>query len=96
MLDLVFLQGQMPRSTLAMLFEDNKEGRHLKTYEVLLKEKDIAEGPWAQANVEAGASMLIAVAKGGVLVVGEMSISYLSGSDFRAISVPFMIARACE
>ena len=31
--DIVFLHG-LPKPTLALLYEDNKEARHLKTYEV--------------------------------------------------------------
>ena len=94
-IDLCFLRG-LPKSTLVMLFEDNKEGRHLKTYEVNLREKDLVEGPWAQANVEAGASRLIPIKTGGVIVLGETSITYLSGHDFKAIAVPFMLVRTCE
>ena len=45
-IDLCFLRG-LPKSTLVMLFEDNKEGRHLKTYEVNLREKDLVEVPHA-------------------------------------------------
>ena len=94
-LDIAFLHG-MPKPTLALLFEDNKEGRHLKTYEVSTRDKDFVDGPWAQAHVEAGASMLIPIKAGGVLVVGETSITYLSGSDFKSIAMPFTIFRACE
>ena len=94
-LDMVFLHG-LPKPSLAMLYEDSKEGRHLKTYEVLLREKDLSDGPWPQVNVEAGATMLVAIKSGGVLVIGETSITYLSGSDFKAIAVPFMVVRACE
>ena len=56
--------------------------------QVHLREKDFADGPWAQSNVEAGACMLIAVKSGGVLVVGELSITYLCGGDFKSIATP--------
>lgn len=35
------------------------QGRHVKTYEVSLKEKEFSKGPWKQENVEAEASMVI-------------------------------------
>ena len=60
MIDLVFLHG-LPKPTLALLYEDNKEARHLKTYEVHVKEKDFADGPWPVSNTEKDASLLIPV-----------------------------------
>lgn len=36
--DMRFLAG-FPRPTLGLLYEDNREGRHFKTYTVLIKEK---------------------------------------------------------
>ena len=59
-IDLVFLHG-LPKPTLALLYEDNKEARHLKTYEVHVKEKDFADGPWPVTNTERNASILIPV-----------------------------------
>lgn len=35
------------------------QGRHVKTYEVSLREKEFNKGPWKQENVEAEASMVI-------------------------------------
>ncbi len=55
--DMKFLHGQdMP--TLAVLYEDNKQKRHVKTYVINLKEKELVKGPWSQPNVESGASLL--------------------------------------
>lgn len=42
-----------------LLFQD-PQGRHVKTYEVSLREKEFNKGPWKQENVEAEASMVIA------------------------------------
>lgn len=44
---------------LCLLFQD-PQGRHVKTYEVSLREKEFNKGPWKQENVEAEASMVIA------------------------------------
>lgn len=47
------------RRHLWLLFQD-PQGRHVKTYEVSLREKEFNKGPWKQENVEAEASMVIA------------------------------------
>lgn len=47
------------RHHLRLLFQD-PQGRHVKTYEVSLREKEFNKGPWKQENVEAEASMVIA------------------------------------
>jgi hypothetical protein len=53
-----FLHGQdMP--TLAVLYEDNKQKRHVKTHVINLKDKELNKGPWSQPNVESGASLLL-------------------------------------
>jgi hypothetical protein len=57
-----FLHG-CARPTVALLYQDTKETRHVKTYEVNLKDKEFVDGPWSLSNVEGGSSMLIAVPK---------------------------------
>lgn len=81
-LDIVFLHG-CRKPTICVLYQDTSEARHVKTYEVILKDQDFDEGPWAQPNVESGANMLIAVPEpaGGVLVLGQHTIVYHSGRD---------------
>ena len=63
----------------------------MKTYEVSLRDKDVVEGPWQQANLDGGASLIIPVPKPlcGAIVVGEQSIVYLNGAltDARAAAV---------
>jgi len=61
-LDITYLHGCV-KPTVAVLYQDTKELRHVKTYELLLKEKEFGEGPWALPNVESGASKLISVPK---------------------------------
>ena len=80
-LDLKFLYG-CPRPTICMLYEDSRNSRHIKTFVVDMKEKELAPGPWAQSNVEHGARLLIPVPSptNGVIVVGEATITYLSGT----------------
>jgi len=45
-------------------------GRHVKTYEILLQEKEFQRGPWKQDNVETEANIVIA----------GMSLLLLSGT----------------
>lgn len=46
-----------------------------------MRDKDIVDGPWQQANLDIGASLIIPIAApvGGVVVVGEQSVVYLDG-----------------
>lgn len=41
--------------------QDNKDSRHVKTYEVNLKDKDFVDGPWNQHNLDAGSCLIIPV-----------------------------------
>lgn len=85
-IDIKFLHGYN-KPTICVLYEDYKAARHVKTYHILVKEKDFAEGPWSQSNVEAGASLLVPVPApcGGVLIVSNQTIVYHNGSSFHAI-----------
>ncbi|KAJ8548958.1 hypothetical protein K7X08_030924 [Anisodus acutangulus] len=94
-LDIKFLYG-CPKPTIVVLYQDNKDARHVKTYEVSLKDKDFIEGPWAQTNLDNGASLLIPVPPPlcGVLIIGEETIVYCSASAFKAIPIRPSITRA--
>ncbi|GAX83262.1 hypothetical protein CEUSTIGMA_g10688.t1 [Chlamydomonas eustigma] len=78
-IDMIFLTGQ-ERPTIAVLYEDLKKARHMKTYVMADAEKDLTEGPWSHQNLDPGSGMLLAVPQplGGVIVVGESLVSYLS------------------
>ena len=73
----------------AVWFQDNKDARHVKTYEVSLKDKVFVEGPWSQNNLDNGADLLIPVPPPfcGVLIIGEETIVYCSASAFKAIPI---------
>ncbi|GAB2241606.1 hypothetical protein Droror1_Dr00018381 [Drosera rotundifolia] len=94
-LDIKFLYG-CSRSTIVVLYQDNKEARHVKTYEVSLKDKDFVEGPWSQNNLDNGADLLIPVPPPicGVIIVGEETIVYCSATAFKAIPIRPSITRA--
>uniref|UniRef100_A0A4W3IFP2 DNA damage-binding protein 1 n=1 Tax=Callorhinchus milii TaxID=7868 RepID=A0A4W3IFP2_CALMI len=87
-IDVKFLYGcQVP--TICFVYQD-PQGRHVKTYEVSLREKEFNKGPWKQENVEAEASMVIAVPEpfGGALIIGQESITYHNGDKYLAIAPP--------
>ncbi|KAL2558539.1 DNA damage-binding protein 1 [Forsythia ovata] len=93
-LDIKFLYG--PKPTIVVLYQDNKDARHVKTYEVSLKDKDFVEGPWSQNNLDNGADLLIPVPPPlcGVLIIGEETIVYCSASAFKEIPIRPSITRA--
>ena len=56
-----------------MLLQDSN-GRHVRTQELGLVEKELSSGPWGQENVESEAAMLIPLPDpvgGVVLVMGK-------------------------
>uniref|UniRef100_A0A1J3CXS5 DNA damage-binding protein 1 n=1 Tax=Noccaea caerulescens TaxID=107243 RepID=A0A1J3CXS5_NOCCA len=94
-LDIKFLFG-CAKPTIAVLYQDNKDARHLKTYEVSLKDKDFVEGPWSQNNLDNGADLLIPVPPPlcGVLIIGEETIVYCSANAFKVIPIRPSITKA--
>ncbi|XP_044479397.1 DNA damage-binding protein 1-like [Mangifera indica] len=94
-LDIKFLYG-CSKPTIVVLYQDNKDARHVKTYEVALKDKDFAEGPWSQNNLDNGADLLIPVPPPlcGVLIIGEETIVYCSANTFKAIPIRPSITKA--
>lgn len=94
-LDIKFLYG-CSKPTIVVLYQDNKDARHVKTYEVALKDKDFVEGPWLQNNLDNGAGLLIPVPMplGGVIIIGEDTIVYCSSSVFKAVPTKPSITRA--
>ncbi|KPP66140.1 DNA damage-binding protein 1-like, partial [Scleropages formosus] len=85
-IDVHFLYGcQVP--TVCFIYQD-PQGRHVKTYEVSLREKEFNKGPWKQENVEAEASMVIPEPFGGAIIIGQESITYHNGDKYLAIAPP--------
>ena len=88
-IDLQFLYGcAVP--TILLLYQDPKEMRHLKTYEVSIKDKDFQPGPWQQTGVEMGATLIIPVPMplGGAVLVGEQTLTYLNGDKGETKTIP--------
>ena len=84
--DIEFLHG-CSQPTIVLLHQDSN-GRHVKTHEISLKDREFVKVPWKQDNVEAEASMLIPVPEpyGGCIIVAAESIVYHNGNYFQAIA----------
>ena len=85
--DMRFLYG-CERPTLAVLYADSRENRdtrHLKTYELALGERrhELKRGPLSASNIDAGSNMIIPVPFGGCVVLGERIITYYSMAPAR-------------
>jgi DNA damage-binding protein 1 len=92
--DIAFLDG-CAAPTIAVLYEDTKEQRHVKTYEVSLRDKELVEGPWRHSNLDAGASMLIPVpGSGGAVVVGDSVITFVSAQTVRSAAIKPTVIKA--
>lgn len=87
-LDIKFLVG-FAKPTIAVLYQDQRSARHIKTYTVNVRDKEFIAGPWSQFNVEHNASELIPVPEpfGGVLILGHQTICYHSGKTFTTIPI---------
>ncbi|KAL5220246.1 hypothetical protein ABZP36_024959 [Zizania latifolia] len=94
-LDIKFLYG-CATPTIALLYQDFQDARHVKIYEVALKDKAFVEGLWSWNNLDKGASLLIPLPAplGGVIVIGEITIFYCSATTFRALSIKQSIITA--
>ena len=78
-IDVCFLRG-CSRPTLCLLYEDHHRCRHIKSYQLDLKERDLVAGPLLYKNVEHGAKMLIPLPSGGVVLIGQASVTYFGGA----------------
>lgn len=91
-LDMCFLSSKhlvSQKPVVAVLYEDTRHVRHLKTYEVDLDHQSLEDAPWFQSSMINTAEMMIPVnAYGGLLLVGESMISYVSNSPSNFIRIP--------
>lgn len=91
--DMEFLHG-CKTPTIVLLHQDS-QARHMKTYEVSLKDKEFVRGPWKQDHVESEANLVIAVPEPfcGALIIGQESITYHNGDQFYVIT-PHLIRQS--
>lgn len=90
MQDVEFLYG-CSNPTLIVIHQDIN-GRHIKTHEINLRDKEFMKVSWKQDNVETEATMLIPVPSplGGAIVIGQESIVYHDGSTYVAVAPPII------
>lgn len=88
--DVEFLHG-CANPTLIVIHQD-LNGRHIKTHEINLREKEFMKIAWKQDNVETEATMLIPVPTplGGAIVIGQESIVYHDGNSYVAVAPPII------
>uniref|UniRef100_A0A1E1XLY5 DNA damage-binding protein 1 n=1 Tax=Amblyomma sculptum TaxID=1581419 RepID=A0A1E1XLY5_AMBSC len=91
--DMEFLHG-CKTPTIVLLHQDS-QARHMKTYEVSLKDKEFVRGPWKQDHVESEATLVVAVPEPfcGALVIGQESITYHNGDQYVVIT-PHLIRQS--
>lgn len=84
--DVEFLYGCF-NPTIIVIHKDN-DGRHVKTHEINLNDKEFMKIAWKQDNVETEATMLIPVPTplGGAIVIGRESIVYHDGNSYHAVA----------
>ncbi|XP_050068319.1 DNA damage-binding protein 1 [Anopheles maculipalpis] len=84
--DVEFLYGTA-HPTMIVIHQDIN-GRHIKTHEISLKDKEFTKIAWKQDNVETEATLLIAVPMplGGAIVIGQESIVYHDGDSYVAVA----------
>ncbi|XP_037946592.1 DNA damage-binding protein 1 isoform X2 [Teleopsis dalmanni] len=84
--DVEFLYGCV-NPTIIVIHKDN-DGRHVKTHEINLREKEFTKIAWKQDNVETESTLIIPVPTplGGAIVIGRESIVYHDGSSYHAIA----------
>ena len=70
------------------LAHQDVHGRHVKTHELSLKEKEFVKVAWKQDNVEREAGMLIPVPEphGGVIIIGAERVTYHNGTMYHAVA----------
>ncbi|XP_071054441.1 DNA damage-binding protein 1 [Onthophagus taurus] len=75
-----------------ILIHQDLNGRHVKTYEISLRDKEIIKTPWKQDNVETEASMLIPVPSPlcGAIIIGQESILYHNGNTSVVVAPPII------
>lgn len=86
--DVEFLHG-CANPTLILIHQD-VNGRHVKTHEISLREKEFVKIPWRQDNVETEASIIIPVPSplGGAIIIGQESILYHDGITSVVVAPP--------
>lgn len=90
-----FLYG-CDKPTIAILYQDTKQAKHIRTYSINLRDKEFEPGPWDHSNLDMGANVIIPVPLplGGAIVIGEQTIMYFDGNTTSVIPIKQTITKA--
>ncbi|XP_011303524.1 DNA damage-binding protein 1 [Fopius arisanus] len=88
--DVNFLHG-CANPTLIIIHQDIN-GRHVKTHEISLRDKEFVKTLWKQDNVERESMMVIPVPSPicGAIIIGQESILYHDGTTYVAVVPPII------
>ncbi|KAF7990593.1 hypothetical protein HCN44_000398 [Aphidius gifuensis] len=88
--DVNFLHG-CANPTLIIIHQDIN-GRHVKTHEISLRDKEFVKTLWKQDNVERESMMIIPVPSPicGAIIIGQESILYHDGTAYVAVVPPII------
>lgn len=88
--DVNFLHG-CANPTLIIIHQDIN-GRHVKTHEISLRDKEFVKTLWKQDNVEREAMIVIPVPSPicGAIIIGQESILYHDGTTYMAVVPPII------
>lgn len=75
-----------------ILIHQDINGRHVKTHEISLRDKEFVKIPWRQDNVEREAMMVIPVPSPicGAIIIGQESILYHDGTTYVTVVPPII------
>lgn len=75
-----------------ILIHQDIDGRHVKTHEISLKDKEFVKIPWRQNNVEREAMIVIPVPSPicGAIIIGQESIMYHDGITYVTVIPPII------
>jgi DNA damage-binding protein 1 len=71
-----FLEKTKGIPTIAVLYQDNKDLKHIKTYQIDIESKTLKDGTYQQSNIEFETKFITSPPFGGILIFGEYSIYY--------------------
>ncbi|XP_026675017.1 DNA damage-binding protein 1 isoform X2 [Ceratina calcarata] len=88
--DVNFLHG-CANPTLILIHQDIN-GRHVRTHEISLRDREFVKMPWKQENVEREAMIVIPVPPPmcGAIIIGQESILYHDGTGYTAVVPPII------
>lgn len=94
--DIAFLHGCL-NPTIILIHQDIN-GRHVKTHEISLRDKEFVKMPWKQDNVEPDSSIVIPVPEPlcGAILIGQECILYHDGNHYVAVSPPVIIVNQSD